>query len=248
MTSAAIRALEAERGALLETCAELTEADWKAESGCAGWSVQDVVAHLGALFWIVVDPRALPDASGLSTERAQDVYVEARRSLSPAQILADYESVSAEGIERLAGLESQDFELALEDFGTYPASVLANAYCFDHYVHIRADLFAPRGPMTGEPPPSDEGRLVPTVKWIAAALPQQNAELLASLTGSVEIVVTGLVSRVIRLGPGDPVAWISSDAPALTRWVTQRATWEEAGAGMAGDEQHLAVARKLKVF
>ena len=88
MTSAAIRALEAERGALLETCAELTDADWKAESGCDGWSVQDVVAHLGALFWIVVDPQALPDASGLPTERAQDVYVEARRSLSPAQILA----------------------------------------------------------------------------------------------------------------------------------------------------------------
>jgi hypothetical protein len=60
--------------------------------------------------------------------------------------------------------------------------------------------------------------------------------------------VNGLASRVIRLGPGDPVAWISSDAPALTRWVTQRATWEEAGAGVAGDEQHLAVARKLKVF
>src|SRR5260370_15306535 len=248
MTSAAMRALEAERGALLEICAELTDADWKAESGCDGWSVQDVVAHLGALFWIVVDPQALPDASGLPTARAQDVYVEARRSLSPAQILADYESVSAEGIERLSDLESQDFELALEDFGTYPASLLANAYCFDHYTHIRADLFAPRGPLTGERPPSDERRLVPAVKWIAAALPQQNAELLASLTGSVEIVVNGLASRVIRLGPGDPVARISSDAPALTRWVTQRATWEEVGAGVVGDEQHLAVARKLNVF
>src|ERR1700730_2572734 len=240
MTSAAIRALEAERGALLETCAELTDADWKAEGGCDGWSVQDVVAHLGALFWIVVDPQALPDASGLPTERAQDVYVEARRSLSPAQILADYESVSAEGIERLADLESQDFELALEDFGTYPASALANAYCFDHYIHIRADLFAPRGPLTGEPPPSDERRLVPTVTGIAAALPQQNAGLLGSLTGSVEIVVNGLASRVIRLGPGDPVAWISSDAPALTPWVPQRGTWEEADGGVAGDEQHLA--------
>ena len=248
MTSAAIRALEAERGALLEICAELTDADWKAESGCDGWSVQDVVAHLGALFWIVVDPQALPDASGLPTERAQDVYVEARRSLGPAQILADYETVSAEGIERLTGLDSQDFELALEDFGTYPASVLPNAYCFDHYTHIRADLFAPRGPLTGEPPPSDERRLVPTVKWIAAALPQQNASLLASLTGSIEIVVHGPGSRAIRLGSGDPVAKISCDAPALTRWITQRATWEETGAEATGDKCHLAAARRLKVF
>lgn len=248
MTSAAIKALEAERGALLEICAGLTDADWKADSGCDGWSVQDVVAHLGALFWLVVDPSALPDASGLPTERAQDVYVEARRSLSPAQTLADYDSVSAEGIERLAGLEGQDFELALEDFGTYPASELPNAYCFDHFTHIRADLFAPRGPLTGEPPPSDERGLVPAVKWIATALPQQNAELLASMTGSIEIEVRDPGSRTIHLGWGEPAAWISSDAPALTRWVTQRATWEDVGAETAGDEHHLAVARKLKVF
>ncbi len=248
MPSAAIKALEADRVALLEICAGLTDADWKAESGCAGWSVQDVVAHLGALFWLVVDPSTLPDAGGLPTERAQDVYVEARRSLGPAQILADYETVSAEGIERLTGLDSQDFELALEDFGTYPASVLPNAYCFDHYTHIRADLFAPRGPLTGEPPPSDERRLVPTVKWIAAALPQQNASLLASLTGSIEIVVHGPGSRAIRLGSGDPVAKISCDAPALTRWITQRATWEETGAEATGDKCHLAAARRLKVF
>jgi hypothetical protein len=48
MASAVIRTLEADRLALLEICAGLTDADWKADSGCAGWSVQDVVAHLGA--------------------------------------------------------------------------------------------------------------------------------------------------------------------------------------------------------
>jgi hypothetical protein len=127
MASGAIKALEAERLALLEICAGLTDADWKADSGCAGWSVQDVVAHLGALFWLVVDPSALPDASSLPTERAQDVYVE----------------VSAQGVERLTGLEDLDVEIGLADFGTYPASALPNAYCFGHYIHIRADLFAP---------------------------------------------------------------------------------------------------------
>ena len=248
MASVAIKALEAERLALLEICAGLTDADWKEDSGCAGWSVQDVVSHLGALFWLVVDPSTLPDASSLPTERAQDVYVEARRSMGPAQILDDYESVSAQGIERLTGLEGLDVEVALEDFGTYPASALPNAYCFDHYTHIRADLFAPRGPLTGPPPPSDERRLVPTVNWIATALPQQNVRLLAALTGSVEIEVRGPGSRTIHVGWGEPTAWISSDAPALVRWITQRATWEETGTEAAGDARDLAVARKLKVF
>jgi uncharacterized protein (TIGR03083 family) len=248
MGSTAIKALEADRLALLEICAGLSDADWKAESGCGGWSVQDVVAHLAATFWLLVDPSTLPDAGGLPTERAQDVYVEARRSMGPAQVLDDYEYVSAEGIERLTGLEGQDFELPLGDLGTYPASALPDAYGFDHYTHIRADLFAPRGPLTGPPPPSDERRLVPAVRWVAAALPQQNGELLASLTGSVDIEVRGAGSRTIRFGWGEPAAWISSDAPGLMRWITQRATWEETGAEAAGDAHHLAAARKLKVF
>src|SRR5258708_8366532 len=107
MPSAAIKAPRSDRVALLEICAGLTDADWKAESGCAGWSVQDVVAHLGALFWLVVDPSTLPDARGLPTERAQDVYVEARRSLGPAQILAHYENRSPDGTERPTRLDSQ---------------------------------------------------------------------------------------------------------------------------------------------
>jgi hypothetical protein len=89
---------------------------------------------------------------------------------------------------------------------------------------------------------------VPTVNWIATALPQQNVDLLAALTGSVEIQVRGPASRTIHLGWGEPAAWIGSDAAALARWITQRATWEETGTEAAGDERDLAVARKLKVF
>lgn len=134
-----IEALRADRAALLAICAGFTDSDWKAASGCLGWTVQDLVAHMGALYWAVVDPSVLPDVTGLPTERAQDRYVEARRSLG-------------------AG-----FEVPLGDLGTYPARVLPTAFCFDHYLHIRADMFAPRGPLTGEPPRSDELRLMPAL-------------------------------------------------------------------------------------
>ena len=244
----AIEALEADRQALLGICEGLSEADWKTESGCAGWSVQDVVAHMGALFWVVVDPAKLPDTSDLPTERAQDVYVEARRSLSPAEVVTDYEAVSAEAIERLSGLEGQDFEVPLGDLGTYPASVLPNAFSFDHYTHIRADLFSPRGPLTGEPPPADELRLVPAIDWIQAALPQQNADLLASLGGTVDVVLDGPGGGTIPLGTGDRGAEIRSTAPSFIRWISQRATWEDEGVETSGDTGLLAIARELKVF
>jgi uncharacterized protein (TIGR03083 family) len=240
-------AIRADRAAVIGICSGLTAEQWRAPSGCAGWTVQDLVTHLGNLFWLVVDGAHLPDTSGVPTERAQEIGVEARRGLTAADVLADYEKVSEAGLTRLAELAALDAELPLgEDFGTYSTRVLPCAYVFDHYTHIRADLFAPRGPLTGEPPPSDELRVVPTLDWIEAALPQQNRS--AASQCRLEIQVTGTGARRITFGTGQSAATVCSDAPALVRWITGRGDWTDLGAGVAGDEQALAVARTLKVF
>lgn len=244
--NSAIEAVRADRDALLDICAGLSPADWRAESGCEGWSVQDLVAHLDALFWAVVDPSRLPDTTGMPTECAQEVLVRARRDLTAAALLADYQEVSALALQRLTEVASLAIEVPLGDLGTYPASLLPSAYSFDHYTHIRADLFGPRGPLTGSPPPSDELRLGPTLDWIEAALPQQNPT--AAETGLFELQVTGLGSRIISFGSGQAMATIRSDAQSFVRWVTQRGSWEELGVLAAGDEPALSAARKLKVF
>jgi uncharacterized protein (TIGR03083 family) len=240
--------IEADRAALLEICAGLSAADWRAESGCPGWSVQDVVAHMGALFWLVVDRGKLPDADGLPTERAQDVYVEARRSMTAEEVLSDYEAVSAAALPVLASLEGQEFEVPLGDLGTYQAGTLPTAYSFDHYVHIRMDLFAPRGPLTSLPPLSDERRLAPALDWVAAALPQQSAAVLAGAPGCVEFVVTGPAARTITVGSGEPLGQVSIDAPAFIRAVTQRSDWAQAEIKAASDELSSAFLQRLKVF
>ena len=80
MTATAVDALQADRDALLAVCADLRDEDWAAASGCEGWTVKDVVGHVGALFWLVVDPSKLPDGSDLPTEKAQELYVDRRRS------------------------------------------------------------------------------------------------------------------------------------------------------------------------
>ena len=243
-------ALEADRAELLRICADLDEAGWRSESGCPGWSVKDLVAHMGTLFWAVVDPSVLPDAAGLPAEQAAEAFVRARRSLSAAQVVDDYAAVSEKALVVLADFIGVDLEMPLGDLGTYPARILPAAYCFDHYTHIRADLFAPRGPLSGPLPPSDELRLLPTLDWIEAALPQQNRSEVDSLTGAVEIVIAGTAGRTIRLGPpSNPVsARVRSDADACVRWITQRATWEQVGARAEGDVDILADIRGLKVF
>jgi uncharacterized protein (TIGR03083 family) len=248
MTRAAIDALRADRDALLNLCDGLPDPDWKLDSGCPGWSVQDVVAHLGAGFWVLVDPSALPGTAGLPTERAQDVYVEARRSWSTERVLDDYRTVSATAIEQLTALDGKDFEVPLGDLGTYHISLIANAFAFDHYTHIRADLFEPRGPLTGPPPPSDEVRLLATLDWIAAALPQQNQEVIESLGGVLEVRLEGPASRLLTIGSGARMASISGTVPSFVRWVTQRGEWDELGLAPSGDPAALAMARRIHVF
>ena len=43
-----------------------------------------MVAHLGALFEMVVDPSTPPDADGAPTEEANEVHVATRRPMTPA--------------------------------------------------------------------------------------------------------------------------------------------------------------------
>jgi uncharacterized protein (TIGR03083 family) len=243
----AIAAVRTDRAALLEIGRGLTPAQWRAPSGCPGWSVQDVVAHLAIEFWAVVDLSQLPDITGQPFEHAQEILVESRRGLLPEVVLDDYEQVSSTGLERLAGMATLEMSVPLgDDAGTYPAAVLPAAYAFDHYTHIRADLFRPRGPLDGGPPPSDELRAGAALDWIEAALPQQNSQAAAQAT--LEIQVTGPGGRSIAFGSGPVKATVTSDAPAFVRWVTQRASWEDLGVQAVGDEQALAVARTLKVF
>ncbi|MEY2421997.1 MAG: hypothetical protein QOI95_2064 [Acidimicrobiaceae bacterium] len=246
--SGAVDALRADREELLDLCAGLTDHEWNAPSGCEGWTVKDVVAHMGGLWWTVVDPSQLPDTGDAPTEEAQDIIVASRRSWTPEQVVDDYRDVSVRALDMAADLEQQDFELDLGAFGTYRISVLPNAFAFDHYTHIRADLFAPRGPLTATPPPSDALRLEPALTWIEAALPQHSAEAIATLPGAVEIVASGVAARTLVAGSGQVVATIESDAPSLVRWITQRGTWESLAVKATGDDDALAIARTFKVY
>jgi len=244
--SAALETVRADGVALLDIGVGLTEQQWQAPSGCEGWRVQDVVTHMANLFWVVVDPARLPASEGVPTEQAQEAAVQARRGMSGAEALADYKEAAGPALEQLAQIETLDMELPLGDLGTYQAALLPLAYSFDHYTHIRADLFGPRGPLGGSPPPSDADRLAPVLDWIEAALPQQNQA--AAQTCSLQLEVTGAGARSISFGSGQPTATIRSDALSFVRWVTQRGSWAELGVHATGDAATLATARALKVF
>jgi uncharacterized protein (TIGR03083 family) len=243
-----IAALEADRAILLKICEGLSDEEWSAPSGCPGWSVKDVVAHLGALYWAVVDPSRLPDVTGVPTEKAQEILVEASRGLSPVEVLEDYEAVSVAALEALASFAGVDLAVPLGDLGTYPASVLPTAFGFDHYLHIRADLFAPRGSLGGELPPVDELRVGPALDWVEVALPQQNGARLDAFAAAIEVAIPGVGGRTFTVGAGEAVARVTADADAFLRCITARMSWDEPRVGLSGADAALELLRTLRVF
>jgi uncharacterized protein (TIGR03083 family) len=234
MTNAAVDALRTDHEALVDLVDTFTEEEWAAPSACEGWSVRDVLAHMTQLWRQVVDPGALPppDPSG-NSERTQDRWVEALRDVPVAEVVADYRKLGEQAIVALAGLQELDAPMDLGDLGTHPLHLVANAFSFDHYTHIRADLLAPRGPLDRPAPPAGEKHLAAAADWIVAGIPQMTP---AAVTQPVELVLTGPGARTARFGPdGDPVATVTSTVPDLVLWSTRRQSWRDLDVHIDGD-------------
>jgi hypothetical protein len=91
-------------------------------------------------------------------------------------------------------------------------------------------------------------RLAPTLDWIEAALPQQNSKLLDGMENAVEIRLTGVSDRTLRIGGTNVAAHIICDSRTFVYWVTQRAGWESLGVDVSGDPSALEAIRRLRVF
>ena len=66
----------------------LTEEEWSRPSGCIGWSVRDLVAHMSSNYKETVDPSPAPDEPiNLPAERMMDLLIEPRKDWSNQQIL-----------------------------------------------------------------------------------------------------------------------------------------------------------------
>lgn len=239
MTEEAVESLRADREALLELASTFTPDEWAAPSDCTGWSVQDVVAHMAQVFRQMVDPSSLPpgDPSG-RTERNQDRYVEAMRSLTPQEVLEEYRTLGDQALASLDGMQGVDSEVSLGDLGRYPLHMIANAYAFDHYTHIRVDILRPLGPLGREAPPSDELRLQPTLDWMLTGLPQMTPDELTWLDGEVNLDIDGPAGRTVHVAPaGDGrvevrdgeapagVASVHTSSTDFVVWGTRRRDW-----------------------
>lgn len=246
MTVSAVTALRADHAFLSELAGTFTTEEWAAESGCAGWSVQDLLAHLTQLFQSVVDDSVLPERDPAGTERTMDRWVEALRGLPAAEVLERYRTLGEQVLVGLELIQGIDDLLDLGDLGSHPMHLGANAFAFDHYAHVRIDLLGPVGPIDRPAPPTTEDHADAAAAWILSALPQMSPD---AVVAPIELVLTGPAARTVRFGPdGEPVATVTSSIDGLVRWSTGRGAWmdlvevdgDEAAAKHFLDHVHVA--------
>lgn len=254
MSERGIEALRADREEVLALAKSLTEDEWQLASDCEGWRVQDVIVHMADVYRAVVDPAALPPGVPGDIEASQSARVDARREWTHDKVLAEYEELSAKGIEALQGLQGEgirDNVIPLENLGSHPMHLLANAFAFDHFCHLRNDLLKPNGPLDRPSPPADDVRVAATLEWLIAGLPQMAPDAMRSAVtkplglrlsgpGGGEWTIapaTGDGFVEVSEGIADGVAaTVSSPATEFVVWGTHRRPWRERDVTIEGDE------------
>jgi uncharacterized protein (TIGR03083 family) len=241
MSMPGISGMRAAAGDLIEIARSLNEAEWQTPSAATGWSVQDVVSHVGCLLELLqaaVGGEVLPD-SGI--ERLNEVMVAERRSWDAASTLNNVEKQLEQAITLFTPLQEPamaSLETPMLDLGTYPLHAITDMFAFDMTTHLRYDILAPRGPIIRQLPPLDETRLGPSVSWLLGGIAKMQPNLAGQLTAPLALHLTGPGARdvIIRAQAGtifvDPLhpsdeaaATLTSTTGDFLAWSTARLAW-----------------------
>ncbi|MGH3634731.1 MAG: maleylpyruvate isomerase N-terminal domain-containing protein, partial [Mycobacterium sp.] len=220
-------------------------AQWRTPSKAAGWRVQDVVAHMGSGCHSIFTRASLEILRSNDIERANDVLVDARRSWTPTQALAEYERWSRvlTAVAQVISLTPlANLRMRLAELGKFPVGLLlAGAITFDHHTHLRHDI----APALGLPiPDTDAARMTVVLEWMFAVLSNQlQVARPAWLKHPIGITLRGPGAGSWLIDahgavPGrndDAAAVIVGSAAEFPEWGTRRADWRSRDVTISGD-------------
>lgn len=216
---------------------QLDERQWKLPTDLAGWTVQDNLAHLVGTERVL---QGLP-ASPMPAEVGQHVKnpigqfneaeVEARRSCSGAEVLAEWDEVVALRLATLRG--GDDAYFARETSTPTGPGTMADFLhirvldCWLHEQDMRRAVDTP-GHLAGPAAEHTVDRLMRTLPIVVgkrAATPEGGA-VVVDITGNVirHVVceVSGGRAAIVATPAAEPLATITLDAEAFTVLATGR--------------------------
>jgi uncharacterized protein (TIGR03083 family) len=221
--------------------------DWNRPTPCVGWSVRDVLAHLGHVEGMLVhgfdqpDPPADWVGEGTPLDQVTNQGVAARRTWSPARITDEIER-AAEATRVLLGQPGLDWnEAAPTPVGPAPRSVAVEMRVNDAYLHlcdlrtaIDVDIKESNEPLGREIAIGRAVRLSPWA-WAKQAKARNGQRLRLSLSGSGGVdhdVVMRDGKAVVEPQNGEPDAVIKGTGFAYLLAVSGRHALVPAGGGL----------------
>lgn len=241
-------AFKAERADVLAFCGSLSAADWRRDSRAAGWSIQDVVAHMGAGAHAMFGPAALKLMRGKDIEKLNDEMVAVRRSRRPEQVLDEYRrwtGMFAGVIPPVCATPMGGMALPLSELGKFPLRMFLSALAFDTYTHLRHDMAPALGRTVGG---IDANRMAVILEWMMAVLNNQlAADRPAWLDRPLTINLTGPGGGQWRVDPSGAVApghgasgasVITGAAVEFPAWGTRRTGWRDSDVAITGDAEY----------
>ncbi|MFN8071893.1 MAG: maleylpyruvate isomerase N-terminal domain-containing protein [Mycobacterium sp.] len=244
-------AFRAQRADVLAFCESLAPADWRMNSRASGWSIADVVAHMGSACHAMFTRQAAKLMRGDDIEAVNDELVAARRDRTPTEVFTEYRRwsrVFGAVVPTMVQTPLGRLEMPLAELGRFPARLLPSALVFDHHTHLRYDMAPALGRSVGD---IDANRMAAVLEWMTAVLANQltaaapawlDRPLALTLAGpgggSWRVDTTGAVTP----GRTEPAAaHITAVAAEFPEWGTTRANWRERDVTIAGDEDYGAV-------
>jgi uncharacterized protein (TIGR03083 family) len=241
-----VSALQRERSTMLAFCDELTPTEWSTPSAASGWTVKDVVAHIGSGCHAMFGPALISLMNSSDIERTNDTFVDDRRDWPATRVLDEYRTWSGRVLTMakvVCRTPLRAVPMPLGELGSFSTRLLlCGAMTFDHHTHLRHDI----APALDRPaPPTDAGRMAVVLAWMVAVLGNQlrNARL-GWMDRPVGITLDGpgggswVADRggVEAAGVRSSGTWIKARTIDFPEWATRRAHWSERDVRIEGDQ------------
>lgn len=246
-----------------ELISSLEPDDWNRPTPCVGWSVKDVLAHLGHVEGMLVHQFEQPDSpqgwvgEGSPLDQVTNQGVVARRSWSTTQVADEIERAAA-ATRRLLGRSDLDWEEpALTPVGPAPRKVAVEMRVNDAFLHLCDIRTAIGHPIDGSRERLGRevaiGRAVRLSPWawakrVGASDGQRLRLSLKGIGGVEHDVVMREGKAVVESQDGKPDGFIDGTALAYLLAASGRHALVPAGGGLvATGEPARALLEKFRL-
>jgi uncharacterized protein (TIGR03083 family) len=223
-------------------CRHLDESEWDAMSDCPGGSVRDLVSHMIGTERMLSGDSAPQGPATLGAHvanpigEANEAWVDARRSLPGAEVLAEFREITSRRLEQLQAMSDEDFDrVGFTPEGEGPYRTFMDIRLFDCWIHeqdIRRALGQP-GHLDGPIAERSVAKVAASAGYVVgkkAATPE-GSTVVFDVHGPTSIVVPVVVegrARVLDEAPADPTVTLHLDTTTYValgcgRWDLARA-------------------------